>query len=141
VELDPNLDYAHWGYIRKREYEKGITHLQKAVTSSGNSPRYLASLGYAFAVAGRTAEAGRVLDKLRDLSKQRYVSPYYTATVYAGMGKAQRNLTNLKSKRGMDKFHAIRHFKIFRQAQVFIDELHLLASLGKERADARGGER
>ena len=29
------------------------------------------------------------MDKLRDLSKQRYVSPYYTATVYAGMGNAQ----------------------------------------------------
>ena len=93
VALDPNLDYAHWalglGYMQKREDEKGITHLEKAVTSSGSSPRYLASLGYAFEATGRTAEAGRVLDKLRDLSKQRYVSPYYTATVYAGMGNAQ----------------------------------------------------
>jgi tetratricopeptide (TPR) repeat protein len=93
LELDPNLNYAHWalglGYIQKREYEKAIMHLQKAVTSCGNSPRYLASLGYAYAVAGRIAEAERVLGKLRDLSKHRYISPYYTATVFAGMGKTQ----------------------------------------------------
>ena len=85
--------YAQWvlglSYLQKREYEKGIAHLEKAVASSGNSPRYVASLGYAFAVAGRKAEAERGLDKLRGLSKQRYVSPYYTATVYAGTGNAQ----------------------------------------------------
>jgi len=52
----------------------------------------VASLGYAFAVAGRTAEAERVLDKLRTLSKQRYVSSYYTAAVYAGMGNTQSAL-------------------------------------------------
>jgi eukaryotic-like serine/threonine-protein kinase len=93
LELDPNLDYALWalglGYMQKRESENAIIHLQKAVLASGSSPRYLASLGYAFAVAGRTAEARSVLDKLRDLSQQRYVSPYYTATVYAGMGNPQ----------------------------------------------------
>jgi serine/threonine-protein kinase len=96
VELDPNLDYANWAlglsYLQEREYEKGIAHLEKAVASSGNSPRYVASLGYAFAVAGRTAEAERVLDKLRTLSKQRYVSSYYTAAVYAGMGNTQSAL-------------------------------------------------
>jgi tetratricopeptide (TPR) repeat protein len=93
LELDPNLDYAHWAlglaYVQKREYEQGLSHLQKAVTFSGESPRYLESLGYAYGLAGRRGEAAKVLDKLRDLSKQRHVSPYFLATVYAGLGDAQ----------------------------------------------------
>jgi TolB-like protein/Tfp pilus assembly protein PilF len=96
TELDPNLDYAHWalglGYMQKKEYEKGIAHLQKSVSSSGSSPRYLASLGYALAVAGRKPEAEKIVQRLSDLSKQRYVSPYYTATLFAGMGNKQRAL-------------------------------------------------
>jgi hypothetical protein len=41
VELEPNLDYAHWalglGDMQKGEYEKGIAHLEKAMTSSGST--------------------------------------------------------------------------------------------------------
>ena len=99
--LDPNLDYAHWalglGYIQKRDYEKGIAHLQKSVTSSGSSPRYLASLGYALAVAGRKPEAETIAIRLSDLSKRRYVSPYYTATLYAGLGNKRKALEWLET--------------------------------------------
>lgn len=96
LELDPNLDYAHWtlglAYVQKAMYEEAIAHLEKAVTFSGDSPRYVASLGYAYAVAGRRREARKVLDKLKDLSKQRYVSPYFIATVYAGLGDTEKAL-------------------------------------------------
>ena len=93
LELDPNLDFAHWplgmAYVQKAMYEEGIMHLQKAVTFSGGSPRYVAGLGYAYAVAGRKGEARKVLEKLKDLSKQRYVSPYFIATVYVGLGDTE----------------------------------------------------
>ena len=43
-------------------------------------------LGYAYAVAGKTAEARRVLDELKELSKEHYVSPFRFALVYIGLG-------------------------------------------------------
>ena len=74
--------------VQQEKYDEGIAHLQKAVTFSGGSPRYRAGLGYAYAVAGRKGEARKLLDNLNSLSKQRYVSPYYIATIYAGLGDA-----------------------------------------------------
>ena len=96
LELDPNLDYAHWAlgmaYVQKARYEEGIAHLQKVVTFSGGSPRYVAGLGYAYARAGRGSEARKILGKLRDVSKQRYVAPYFIATVHVGLGDAESAL-------------------------------------------------
>ncbi len=90
LELDPRLDFAHWflglASVQKAMYEEAIAHLQEAATSPGASPRYIAGLGYAYAVAGKRNEARKILDKLNELSKQKYVSPYFTATVYAGLG-------------------------------------------------------
>ncbi len=100
LELDPNLDYAHWSlglaYAQKAMYQESIAHLQKAVAFSGGSPRYVAGLGYAYAVAGRRREARKILDQLNNLSKQKYVSPYFIATVYAGLGEKEKALEGLE---------------------------------------------
>jgi tetratricopeptide (TPR) repeat protein len=46
----------------------------------------LALLGHAYAVAGKRAEAQKVLDDLQQLQEQRYVSPYTVAAIYSGLG-------------------------------------------------------
>ena len=56
------------------------------------SPRYLREPRLGICGRRPASWAGRALDKLPDLSRQRYVSPYYTVTVYAGIGKAQSAL-------------------------------------------------
>jgi len=43
-------------------------------------------LGRAYALAGQRDKAQKALDELREMSKQRYVSPYLIAVVYAGLG-------------------------------------------------------
>jgi len=43
-------------------------------------------LGHAYAASGKKAEAQRILGEL-DQQKQRYVSPYTIATIYAGLGE------------------------------------------------------
>lgn len=43
-------------------------------------------LGHAYAVAGKRAEAQKILDRFRVVSAQRYVAPYSVAVVYAGLG-------------------------------------------------------
>jgi hypothetical protein len=43
-------------------------------------------LGHAYAVSGKKAEALKIIDGLKELSKSVYVAPYTIAIVYAGLG-------------------------------------------------------
>ena len=47
-------------------------------------------LGYGYAVTGRRAEAEKILDKLNELSKQKYVSTAWMAKIYSGLGEKDR---------------------------------------------------
>jgi tetratricopeptide (TPR) repeat protein len=50
------------------------------------------SLGYAYGMAGRTAEAQDILGKLRALSQRRYISGIYFAIIYAGLKDNDRTI-------------------------------------------------
>jgi tetratricopeptide (TPR) repeat protein len=49
----------------------------------------IATRGYALAVAGRRADALKVVDELEALSKETYVSPYFFAVIYSGLGQKE----------------------------------------------------
>ena len=90
--MDPNFAPAHvrlgGPYLAKGMYEEAITELKKAIALDDSPGRWArtASLGHAYAVAGRKAEAQKILDDLKELAKQRYVSPYNFALIYMGLG-------------------------------------------------------
>ena len=102
LELDPDMDYAHWivglAYVKKARFQEAIAHLEKAALS-GDSPMYLAGLGYGNAVAGRRDEANRILSRLNEMSQLQYVSPYFIAVVYAGLGENDKALEELERAR------------------------------------------
>ncbi|HJQ68671.1 MAG TPA: hypothetical protein VKA70_06850 [Blastocatellia bacterium] len=50
----------------------------------------IAALGHAHAAEGRVEEARRVLEELKRISGERYVSPYHIATIFAGLGDNDR---------------------------------------------------
>ena len=52
----------------------------------------LALLGHAYAFSGNKTEAVKILDQLKELSKQRYVSAYSFAIVYLGLGDKEEAL-------------------------------------------------
>jgi TolB-like protein/DNA-binding winged helix-turn-helix (wHTH) protein/Tfp pilus assembly protein PilF len=89
IQMDPNFPPAHTRlgmvYLEKGMYEEAITEHKKAIALD-DSPRRTAWLGHAYAVAGRKAEAQKILDDLKELAKQRYVSPYDFALIYLGLG-------------------------------------------------------
>lgn len=93
VELDPNFAHGHWclglSYLGKARNTDAILELQKA-RALGEGPIALWALGYAYAIAGRKAEAREVLAELRRQSQDGYVSPYFTAGIYAGLGEKDR---------------------------------------------------
>ena len=54
---------------------------------SHSSPLTLSALAHAEALSGNHAAANKLLTQLGALSKKQYVSPYYVAIVYLGLGK------------------------------------------------------
>jgi len=59
---------------------------------SGGSPYTLGSLGHAYAVSGNREKARQALADLRELSQRRYVAPFESGLIYAGLGEKERAL-------------------------------------------------
>ena len=91
LELDPNYSFAHltlgWAYIEKGMRQEAVTALQQAITLSGGDIGPKAWLAYAHAVAGRTAEAQKILDECEELSRRREGLASPIARIYLGLGK------------------------------------------------------
>ena len=89
LDVDPNFfparRYLGLAYEQKGMYSEAIDQFQRGVKLSG-SPLMLSLLGHAYAASGKKSEALRILAEL-DQQKQRYVSPYTIATIYAGLGE------------------------------------------------------
>ncbi len=78
------LAVAYEGLGRPQD---AIPEYQKAVELSAGNTDPMAGLAHAEAVAGRRAEAQKILKKFQQRSKTSYVSPYMIATIHAGLGE------------------------------------------------------
>jgi len=91
LDLDPYFapPYLCLGCALQKKglHAQGLEALCQAVRLSANSPRYLAGLGHGYAVAGKADRARAMLSELEKLSKERYVSAYDFAILYAGLGE------------------------------------------------------
>lgn len=71
-------------------FDEAIAEFQKVVTILGRDSGALAALGYAYAVAGRKAEAQKLLDELKEQSQRRYIAPYRLALICTGLGETDQ---------------------------------------------------
>ena len=90
VELAPSSPWAHT-YLglalqKTGKIDEGIRELERAA-GMDRSVTILEWLGGAYAAAGRTVDANRIVAELTGRAEQRYVCPYEIATVYIGLGK------------------------------------------------------
>ena len=88
IETFPQAHY--WmglAYIGKAGHEKAIAALEKRVSITRDDTLTRAHLGYAYGASGRRGQAKKVLAELKELFKQRQVSPYHVAIIYAGLGE------------------------------------------------------
>jgi tetratricopeptide (TPR) repeat protein len=87
LEMDPAFGVTHWTagvcYLASKEYADAVTSLERAAHLTG-SPHILATLGHAYAVAGRRNDAELVIASLQQ--SRSYVPPYPIAIVYTGLG-------------------------------------------------------
>jgi tetratricopeptide (TPR) repeat protein len=83
-------------YKQKGMYREALAELEKArellrdnreSDILRDNAEVLSTIGYTYAASGHRAEALKVLQELQNQSKQRYVSPYHLAMVYAGLGE------------------------------------------------------
>lgn len=91
---EPEFPVAHWGlglaYEQKGMMEQALAAFQKAVELAPRGTNFLASLGRAYAVMGKTQEARKILDELVLRAKSKRISAYQIALVHVGLGEKDR---------------------------------------------------
>ena len=127
LKLDPNAAGAYdclgTSYLATGQYEKAIAAAQKASGFSNADPTRVVGLGRAYALAGKKADARRVIEQLRQLSAHTYVSPYFFATIYAALGQKDEAFNWLD--------------KAFHQHDRYLAWLKVDAAIDPLRSDAR----
>ena len=99
LEIDPQFFLAHY-YLGEVLQFKGhladaISEFQRSFDLNGD-PYSLGMLGQAYARSGQKDEAQKVLARLNDLAKSRYVAPYAVALVDLGLGEKEAALDELE---------------------------------------------
>jgi uncharacterized protein (TIGR02996 family) len=98
LELDPDSTRAQRGLgrvlLQQGRYDEAIAALRQVLARESHS-YFISDLGQAYAVAGRRAEARRMLAQLQDIARRGYVSPVYIAKVHAGLGENAQALALL----------------------------------------------
>jgi len=94
IAMDQNFGPAHLflgrAFKQKAAYAEASAEVQRALDLSGGGSNELAALGHTFAIAGRTLDAVKILDDLKERSKQTYVQPVGIAGIYIGLGDKDR---------------------------------------------------
>src|SRR5947208_14831837 len=97
--MGPGYYYAHVDlgqvFAAKRTFDQAISEYQKA-RALNDDPFVLGLLGHAYASSGNKREALKLLEQLKEISRQRYVSMYSFAIVYLALGDLQVSLLVLE---------------------------------------------
>ena len=104
MELDPALDWVHaqlsWAYGAKGDYAQAIEENKLAGTQVDPIPPdnqlNAAALGWIYGLAGRRADALKVIKSFKELEKQTDVDYYNMAVVYAGLGDKNQTFDALE---------------------------------------------
>jgi TolB-like protein/Flp pilus assembly protein TadD len=107
LEADSGLAQAHsmlgLTYALLSMNEPAIAHARRAVELSEGVPFFLGFLGDVYATAGHREEADNILERLLELAKQRYVTPYAVGVSCAALGRKDEALRWLETAyRGRD---------------------------------------
>src|SRR5205814_5931061 len=95
LEMDPGFYIAHVVLAQALEIkgarEAAIVEWQKA-RALNDDPAVLGVLGRAYGLSSNKMEAEKILDQLKKLSRERYVSAYSFALIYLGLGDKEEAL-------------------------------------------------
>jgi len=116
IEMDPNHYQAYWTlghtYAANKQFDEAVAAAEKAVVLSERVPGALGILGLAYGLAGRKAEANKVLDELLKLNETRYVTPAALVNVYIGLGEKDKAFEWLE-KAYQERSNYVAYLKVF----------------------------
>jgi tetratricopeptide (TPR) repeat protein len=100
IEMDPNFGFPHYNlgraYEAKGLYREAIDELKTGLALSPGNFTVKALLARAYARAGDTGAARRLLESLQDEEKSRFISPVAMAAVYESLGLRDRAFERLR---------------------------------------------
>ena len=115
LEMDPSYELPHLvvgqAYEQKGAFALAIPELRKAVDLSHGTPLMISALAHAYAREGNKEEAEKLLTDLVRQSKKQYVSPYYFAVVYVGLGENEKAMEWLE-KAFVDRSNGLVFMKV-----------------------------
>jgi serine/threonine protein kinase/Tfp pilus assembly protein PilF len=127
LEMEQNSTFAYrilgFAYLQKGNVGKALAALKKAVRFSSGGLAFEAHLGYVYAVAGKEKEALKLMSDFEKIARRRYVSSYYFAVIYLGLGETDKAFEWLE--------------KAFDERSGFMPFLNVEPMLDSIRADAR----
>jgi TolB-like protein/DNA-binding winged helix-turn-helix (wHTH) protein len=90
LSVSPKFPLAHlWlgrAYQQKKMYAEAIDEFNKTDAALPGWVVTIAGMGHAYGEWGHQAEAKQVLVQLNQMAREKYVTPYGVALVYAGLG-------------------------------------------------------
>ncbi|HVG23547.1 MAG TPA: protein kinase [Thermoanaerobaculia bacterium] len=100
LETDPALAPGHY-YLgmsleMRGDYEDATREMERAIEIAGPAPIFLGALAHVLARSGRRDDALRLIDQLRAMARQRYVSPYSFAVAHTGLDDVDAALDALR---------------------------------------------
>ncbi len=99
IEMDPRFYFAHWALGTalqlKGQLSEAVAEYSKAVELN-DDPSVLALLGQAYARAGQRDEAQKILVRLSEEAKSRYVQAYSFALMYLALGDKERAIDEME---------------------------------------------
>lgn len=121
LEIDPNFYLASGiqgtAYAQMGMYEEAARKLESAAELS-KDPEVSAELGYVYALRGEEDKARKLLQELKDLSKQTYVTPFGIAIVHVGLGEFREALEWLDRA-----YHDRNHWLVWLKVEPRLDPL------------------
>ncbi len=89
LDLDPQSmsarDCLGSALLGAAAYDEAISEFRSLTTASGDDALRLASLGCAYALSGKKAQAHKIIAQLNGTSKVHYVPAYLWSTIYAAL--------------------------------------------------------
>ena len=100
IELNPHFPHAYFilSLVQEKlgDFDEALAALLRGAQLAPKSPRMIASLGRAQAMAGRREDALRSLAELDELVRTRFVSTWERAILYLGMKEYDRCFEELQ---------------------------------------------
>jgi TolB-like protein/DNA-binding winged helix-turn-helix (wHTH) protein/Flp pilus assembly protein TadD len=115
IAMDQDNFQAHWylghTYAASGRFAEAIAASEKAAALS-RTPGALGFLGMCYGLAGRKAEANKVLNELLELNRRRYVTPPALANVYIGLDDKDQAFFWLE-KAYQERSYYLAYLKVF----------------------------